>query len=331
MPTRDSSSHDVEELLLLWAARRSGLLEAILDTAGTPREAAAEAGVTEEAAVVVVESLADLGFVRDVVYEQRSSARQTQSGDGGEYEITNRALGFLAKRDVRSIGRLPHALDLLDCWTALPETMATGDAPDLPADWTRNRLGAHAATEDAVVRARVTAAVRERPDAERVVDLLGASGAYATEFAARGFETTLVDDDACVDAVEQMVRHRGVRTVAAEVPEEFGLDDEAFGLAFAADATSALDPAENRALCAAAFDALESGGVFVIVDALRDGSPEAVAARMRALGVGRGDAYPEATYREWLTDAGFADVACKSVPGDRRTAVVAHRPERAVD
>lgn len=316
MPTRDSSSHDVEELVLLWAARRSGLLDAILDTAGTPAEAAEEAGVTEDAAAVVVESLADLGFVRDV---------------GGEYEITNRALGFLAKRDVRSIGRLPHALDLLDCWTALPETMATGESPDPPADWTRNRLGAHAATDDAVVRARVTAAVRERPEAERVVDLLGASGTYATEFAARGFDATLVDDGACVDAVEPMVRHRGVRTVAADVPDEFGLDSEAFELAFAADATSALDPPENRALCAAAFDALEPGGTFVLVDVLRDGSPAAVGARVRALGVGRGDAYPEATYREWLTDAGFADVACKSVPGDDRTAVVAHRPERAVD
>lgn len=316
MPTRDSSSHDVAELVLLWAARRSGLLDAILDTAGTPSEAAAEAGVTEDAAAVVVESLADLGFVRDV---------------GGEYEITNRALGFLAKRDVRSIGRLPHALDLLDCWTALPETMATGDAPELPADWTQNRLGAHAATDDAVVRARVTAAVREHPDAERVLDLLGASGTYATEFAARGFEATLVDDGACVDAVEPMVRHRGVRTVAADGPRKLGLDSEAFELAFAADATSALDPEENRALCAAAFDALEPGGTFVVVDVLRDGSPEAVAARVRALGVGRGDVYSEATYREWLSDAGFADVACKSVPGDRRRAVVAHRPERAVD
>lgn len=316
MPTRDSSSRDVEELVLLWTARRSGVLDAVLDTAGTPAEAAEAAGVTEEAAAVVVESLADLGFVREV---------------GGEYEITNRALGFLAKRDVRSIGRLPHALDLLDLWTDLPERMATGETPETPDDWTRNRLGAHAATDDAAVRARVTAAVRERPDAERVADLLGASGTYATEFAARGFETTLADDAESVEAVEPMLRHRGVGTVVADAPGELGLDSEAFGLAFAADATSRLDPAENRALFDAAFDALEPGGTLVLVDVLRDGSPESVGARVRALGVGRGDAYPEATYREWLRDAGFSDVACKSVPGDRRTAVVAHRPERAVD
>jgi hypothetical protein len=316
MPTRDRSSLDVEGLFLLWAARRSGILDAILDSAGTPDEVATDAGVTEDAAHVVVESLADLGFVRDV---------------GGEYEITNRALGFLAKRDVRSIGRLPHTLDLFDYWCALPETMERGEAPDPPAEWTRNRLGAHAAADDAAVRARVTAAVRENPAAERVLDVRGASGVYATEFAARGFDATLVDGPDVIAAVAPMLDHRDVRTVVSEDPGAWPVDDEQFGLAFAADVTSGLDPAANRALCSAAFDALEPGGTVVLVDTLRDGSSDAVAARVRALGVGRGDAYPKATYREWLRDAGFTDVAVRRVPGDDRAAVVARRPERAVE
>lgn len=317
MPTRDRSSLDREELFVLWAARRSGLLEAILDTAGTPEAAAAESGVTERAARVVVESLADLGYLRRV---------------GDEYEITNRALGFLAKRDVRSIGRLPHALDLFDRWTALPETMRTGEAPDPPEEWTRNRLGAHAATDEARVRARVTAAVREASEAERVLDVCGASGAYATEFAARGFETTLVDEPAAVDAVAPMLAHREVQTVAADVPDaaDFGIEAR-FDLAFAADATTRFDAEENRTLLSAAFDALEPGGTLVLVDALRDGSRAAVRARVRALGVGRGDAYPEEAYRSWLESAGFVDVTVRAVPGDDRSAVVARRPERAVD
>jgi SAM-dependent methyltransferase len=323
MPTRDRSRRDPEVLALLWAVRRSGVLDALLDSAGTPEEVAADAGVTEEAAGVVVESLAELGFVREV---------------GAEYEITNRALGFLAKRDVRSIGRLPHAVDLFDLWTRLPETMATGEEPTLPVDWTRNRLGAHAATDEAAIRARVTAAVRERPDASRVLDLLGASGAYASEFAARGFDATLVDDAECVAAVEPMLRHRGVDAVAADVPDELGVDDAAFGLAFAADATGALDPAENRALLSAAFDALEPGGTLVVVDAFGDGSDgvagrgaSTVSARVRALALGRGGVHAEGAYREWLKDAGFTDVARRTVPGDDRSAVVARRPERAVD
>lgn len=314
MPTRDRSSLSAEELFVLWAARRSGVLDALLQTAGTPEAVAREADVTERAARVVVGCLSDLGFVRRV---------------DGEYEITNRALGFLAKRDVRSIGRLPHTLDLFDCWTALPETMATGDPPARPDDWTRNRLGAHAATDDARVRGRVTAAVREAPAAERVLDVCGASGAYATEFAARGFETTLLDAPDVVDAVGRMLDHRDVRTLTADVPA-FQTETR-YELAFAADATTRFDAAENRALLESAFDALEPGGTLVLVDTLRDGSPASVRARIRALGVGRGDAYPEETYRRWLTDAGFADTTVRSVPGDERTAVVARRPRRAVD
>jgi SAM-dependent methyltransferase len=313
MPTRDRSSLGAEELFVLWAARRSGVLTALLDTAGTPEAIAREADVTEHAARVVVESLADLGFVRRV---------------GDEYEITNRALGFLAKRDVRSIGRLPHALDLFDLWTALPETMSTGDAPELPPEWTRNRLGAHAATDDAAVRARVTAAVRAAPDAERVLDVCGASGAYATEFAARGYETTLLDVPDAVDAVAPMLEHRDVRTRAAEVP---AFDADGYGLVFAADATGRFDPDGNRTLVESAFDALEPGGTLVLADVIRDGSAESVRARVRALGVGRGDAYAEETYRTWLSDAGFADVTVRSVPGDERAVVVGRRPERAVD
>jgi SAM-dependent methyltransferase len=324
MPTRDRPSVAVEELVLLWAARRSGVLDALLDSAGTPEAVAEAAGVTDHAAAVVVESLADLGFLREV---------------SGEYEITNRALGFLAKRDVRSIGRLPHWLDLLDLWTDLPERMADGRAPATPAEWTRNRLGAHATTDEAAVRARVTAAVRRAPSAVRVVDLFGASGVHAREFAARGFETTLLDEAAVVDAVAPMLRHRDVRTVAVEPPDGVdagasdtaplpGVESAAFDLAFAADAVTGRNPGEARALVATAFDALTPGGTAVFVDLLRDGSTEAVRARVRALAAGDGDVYPAADYRRWLTDAGFEDVRVEAVPCDGRSAVAATRPSR---
>jgi SAM-dependent methyltransferase len=320
MPTRDRSSAPVEELVLLWAARRSGVLDALLDAAGTPEAVADDAGVTEHAATVVVESLADLGYLREV---------------GGEYEITNRALGFLAKRDVRSIGGLPHALDLLDLWTDLPDRMADGREPSLPAEWTRNRLGAHAATDEATVRARVTAAVREAPTAERVLDCFGASGVHAREFAARGFETTLADEAAVVDAVDPMLRHRGVRTVTVgpltddderEASSPTGVEPASFDLAFAADAATGRDSRTVRGLAAAAFDALAPGGTVVFVDFVRDGSPEAARARVRALGVGRGDVHATADYRAWLTDVGFEEVRVADVPGDARVAVAATRP-----
>lgn len=311
MPTRERTGVDPEGLFLLWAARKTGVLDALTGHAGTPAEVAAAAGVTTRAAEVTVDALADMGFLERV---------------GEEYEPTNRLLGFLAIRDLRSVGALPHALDLLDAYTSLPGTMVTGEAPAWHADWRRHELGAHAATDEARVRAAVTAAVRAHPDATRVLDVLGGSGVYAREFAARGFDVTLVDDPEVVEAVEPMLANSEVTLEAGSLP---ALAGAGFDLAFAADCCRALSPAENRHLLTAVSEALEPGRTLVLVEALGGRSTAAPAVAVEGLATGAGGAYEAATYRSWLADAGFGRVEVRDVPGTDRQAVVARK--RAVE
>ncbi|MFB6154450.1 MAG: class I SAM-dependent methyltransferase [Haloferacaceae archaeon] len=334
MPTRDRLDTDTDGLFLLWAARRTGVLDALTRHAGTAAEVADATDVSERAARIAVRTLADLGFLERV--DGGESARTdrsdgTERGDA-EYEITNRALGFLAKRDVRSIGRLPHALDELESLTALPETMVRGTPPAPSDDHLRNRLGAHYATDESVVRACVTAAVHERPDAGLVFDVAGGAGVYAVEFARRGYETTLVDDPAAIDVVEPLLSKRNV-SLAAGAPDDLpaggGDASESGGtspdLVFAGDLTHRLSPAENRAFLGAAHDALAPDGALVLTDAVRGRSEAATRVAVTALASGDGDAYDEATYRDWLADAGFRDVRVSDVPGTDRQAVAGHR------
>ena len=297
MPTRERTAASVETLALLWAARETGILDALLTIAGSPAEIAAETDTTERAVRATVDALAAEGFLERV---------------GESHEPTNRALGLLAKTDVRSIGRLPHGLDRFDALAALPETMREGDSPHRPDDWTRNRLGAVAATEASVVRACVTAAVRERPDADRVLDLGGAPGTYAEEFAARGCDVTLVDR---ADAVEV------ARPVLAHEPIDLATDDDPLpeaDLAFVPAVDRRRSADEYRDLFDRLHDVLAVEGAVVVVDRLADRSAGATADAIAALATGEGGPHDAAAYREWLGDAGFEAVEVRDVPGTDR-------------
>jgi SAM-dependent methyltransferase len=321
MPTRDGTGPDHEELLLLWSARRTGVLDALTTTAGTADGVADETGLDRETSARFVRALADDGYLRRV---------------GGEYEVTNRALGFLATRDVRSIGATPRALDFLDAVARIGTDHTSGDGqrdgagPVHATDERRlrHRLGAHAATPQATVRAGVTAAVHAAPDADRIVDVYGGSGVYATEFVRRGRAATLVESSDVLDVVGPRVAGQGVDTVETDEPTAVPVVDA--DLAVLAGVVQRHPPAIDRRLLQSVHDALVPGGAVVVLEPLRDRSPAARRVVVERLAVGRGDAYTSDEVEAWLGDVGFVDHEARDVPGTTVQAVVGRR-ERGVD
>lgn len=305
----DNRDTDYRELLLLWAARETGVLEAVTTVAGTPAEVADEAGVTERAARITLDAMAELGYLARVE---------------GTYEITNRALGFVAKSDVRSIGSVPHALDCVERWLRLPETMRTGEPPGPPENWTVNFVGAMAATDEVTVRAGVTEAVHRNPDAERVLDVGGGPGVFAKEFARRGFDVTLLDRPDVVEIDRRFLEHEPIKLVEGDATD--GLPT-GFDLVFCSRVAHALDSDENRRLLEHAYDALEPGGAVVLLDRVRGRADDAAlfAAHVLAQTDG-GDTYTEAQFLGWLDAAGFEDARVRDVPGTDGQAVTGLRP-----
>jgi hypothetical protein len=287
---------DYRELLLLRAARETGVLDALVSSADTASEVAEAAGVTERAAETTVGALCDMGFLERV---------------GGGVEPTNRMLGFVTKTDVRSIGSLPHRLDVADALLALPETMATGELPE-PTDRERahrNRLGAAAAEDDARIRAAVTAAVREHPDADSVLVVGDDGGQHAVEFAARGFDVALRHDAETVDALRPLLAPEPVELVPGDPREAVDADADIVYLPGVARRHS---PAANRDLLAAARDAAASDGVVVHVDAF-DSAPALAAELLATTDAGR--VHETDAVVEWFADAGFRDTGTADVPG----------------
>jgi len=103
-----TSERITDEVVLLWVARETGVLEALLSSAGTVEAVARRAGIPDRGARVITRALTERGFFEEVE---------------GEYEPTNRVLGFLARRDTRSIGSLPHRVDGLERILDLPAAL----------------------------------------------------------------------------------------------------------------------------------------------------------------------------------------------------------------
>ncbi|WP_245998629.1 methyltransferase [Halalkalicoccus subterraneus] len=287
-------------------ARRT--LEALLTEAETPGDVADATDVTERAARIVVRALADDGYFERV--------------DGG-YEPTNRALGFLTKTDVRSIGSAPHAIDTLSRWFALPETMETGEVPDPPENWTRNFMGAMASVDSQTVRASVTAAEHARPRPDRVLDVGGGPGTFSREFARRGAAVTLLDRPEVLEVVSSLLGNEPVDLVSGDALEEL---PSGFDLVFCSRITHVFGPEENRRLFGNCYDALEPGGAIVCTDFVRGRSPRASTFAVNMLAqTERGDTYTEEQYSDWLLEAGFEGPAIRAVPGTEMQAIVGHK------
>jgi hypothetical protein len=300
----DSEELSAETLWYVRAVRETGLLDAYLTEAGTPSEAAAEADVTEASARVAARILDEIGVLERV---------------GEEYEPSNRALGLLTKRDVRSIGSLPHRLDVLDAFAELPETMATGVPPRLSEEWSVNAVGAREATPEQVRRACVTTAVRAAPAADTVLDICGGAGDFAAEFQTRGLAATIVDSAEIVERVEPLHESRNLRTFEGPLDEL----PWTFDLAFWADGVCSMDAEEAKSTLVAAAASVAAEGTLVVIDRFDEAGE--MEAAIRGIATGEGGAHDTDDVAEWLSDAGFSTVETESVPGADRTAVVGHR------
>ncbi|UTF54694.1 class I SAM-dependent methyltransferase [Natronosalvus rutilus] len=281
----------LELCLLLRAARETGALEALMTTAETPTDLASETDLSERAAETLVDVLEAEGFLEDVV---------------GAYEPTNRSLGFLAKADVRSIGSLPTTLDRLDRGLET-DWLLTDDRPTETDTERRNRLGRAAAADEATTRALVTAAIRVAPEARRVLEVGGAPGRRAVEFARRGVDVTLYGDPEAVTDSRAILAGEPVAVLEGAVVD-------GFDLIVAVDQLSCLGPAANETLVDAAADALEPGGWLVVAERL-EGPPATRVAVETLLETTAGRVYPTDRYREWFERAGLERWTVESVPG----------------
>lgn len=296
------------ELMFLRAVRKNGIVAVLATSPSTPAEVVEETGITERAASISLEALVELGFL---------------TANDGTYEATDR-LRRLHTDDVVEMSSLAFRLDGLERWITLPETMYTNDPVDPPENYTNHYMGAMHDMDEETVRACVTAAVHQHPDAEQVADVGGGPGAFAREFVKQGREVTLVDRPDVIGLDEQLLDSDPISLVEGDIRETVPGEHD---LVFCSRVFQTLSPEENRRILNAAYDALSPDGSVVLIEVVRGRSPDArmFGVTMLAQADSDGNTYTESQYRDWFHDAGFEDFRVADVPGTKYQTVAGDR------
>lgn len=249
---------DHRERQLLWAARETGALEALVTSADDPAALVADTDLTAEAAAVLVTALTERGYLERV---------------GERYEPTDALLGVLTTTDVRSVGTLPATLDDADRLAALPATLEGGTPPRQDEAALVHDLGA-AAADRAGASAVATAAREAAPAARRVLVLPGAPGRVAVALATGDedgpdpdLSVTAADRPVALAAAEAVLAGTDVGTHPTGTPLGEGDPLPEADLVVTPVGRRRLAPA-SEALVAAAARAVTDGGTVVHVDRL---------------------------------------------------------------
>jgi SAM-dependent methyltransferase len=157
----------------------------------------------------------------------------------------------------------------------------------------------------------------------RVLDVGGGSGAFTFAFLEKNPAITgvIFDLPNVVPVTQKYIDRAGYNGVVTTLRGDYLQDD--FGTGFDLVLMSAIihinNPAENRLLIRKGAEALREGGQLVIIDhVMNDDRTEPFAGAMFTLnmvaGTKHGDTYTEQEFREWMRDAGLAEVRLMTAP-----------------
>lgn len=301
----ETARDHASKLVLLGSAHRAGIFEALLEEKDIP-SLKLVLNADERALFIVLEALCTLGYVHKRL---------------DRYAISEKArVHFIEEGNVA--GSLPHFLDIMEAWLALPGIIK-GAKPEREERDVAAFMNAMASKPDKVVEEAVDHCLDRKKNAKNVLDLGGGPGKYAKAFVNRGLNAVLYDLPDTIDYVSARFGLGNIKNLTLkkgdftnEFADEFA--GESFDIIFMGNICHIYSEKENRMLIKRAGNILKSGGMIAIEDMVRGRSPmaEMFAVNMLA-NTENGSTYTETQFREWLTDAGFqkieiADIAQKN-------------------
>ena len=303
--------------VVLMAALRVGLIEALLNTPLRPAEVAEKLALDERATLRVLSVLVDAGFLE----------RQ-----GDRVMLAPEARSLLDPNDADFVGdRLLHLHNLFVRWVQLPQVLRDGGPA--PSEHTPESLRAFIGSMRVGARQRAQPLADQLaelfPATQTVLDIGGGPGTQALAFQERGWRATVLDFPEVIDLMADDLACAGIATIKGDATD--GISAREFDLVFCGNLFHSMSHEECATVVAGAADALKGGGALAIFDFLQGtGLPSSLFAVNMLVATSGGDVYGEQDYRRWCEAAGLRDFAAHEVPGQVQRLLTAVKPGRSL-
>lgn len=294
------------ELLLVGAAVRVGLFEAL--RAGSLAEDILAARINADAGSlwVVIEALVESGYLR-------------REGDAVNLTPMARDMFYNPAGDRYTGFSFMHGYELCRSWLSLPDILRNGRPVERKKtdDDIRSFISSMALHARKVAPVVVRDCLEGMPAEPAVLDAGGGPLTYAREFAALGAKVTVLDLPKVVEMVKPTLKAgEKIELVPGDMTRN--LPEGPFDLAYLGNVCHIFDQYDNRKLFARTYRVLRPGGRIAVQDFVRGSSPRAAMFGVNMLvNTPGGGTWTLEQYEAWLTEAGFKDVKMKNY-GERQ-------------
>lgn len=239
----------------------------------------------------------------------------------GTFKNTAAAETYLVRDSENYMSGLHHTNHLWDTWSHLTDAAKTGTRVKTTArkrgddEWEENFIEAMHA------RAKATAdnliSLLDLKGVLRVLDVGGGSGVFTMAFlrASGDIRATVLDLPSVIERARLYIEREGLLGRVDLVPGDLHVTDLGTGydVVFISAILHMLSPADCQSLISRAAAALNAGGQVVVSDFIMDDArlrpPQGTLFALNMLvATERGDSYTEAEIREWMAQAGLAQI-----------------------
>ena len=287
--------HYLEEALFVGQAHKLGIFKALHDKPDTAESLAKRMQFDQRATWILLEAMVELGYLN------KNNDMYTPT----EYCVSHYVNEY---SDTYEGDFLQFLLYLINPWKTLPHVMRTG-TPDETSFKELNMRDFIKAMDSPwkkkLAPEIVDICCNQCSDPRQCIDIGGAPGTIAKEFAKRGIHTIVFDLPQSLEVTQDELQHiphieliTGDATVA--------LPNKKVDIAFLGNLCHGQSPDDNQKIISMCYEICNTNGIIVIFDNLRNESYLGATLALHMLTQSKkGNIYSRHEYFEWLHKAGF--------------------------